>query len=983
MVIYGGFEGWASFDNVWELSLAEPMAWTRLEPSGKDPGLRFGHAAIFDEPRRRMIVIGGIERYLGSGPIQDIVHDDVWALNLDGAPRWIRLFPDPAGPGDRSFHSAMLDPVRRQVIVLGGNDRYGQALSDAMALPIDGGSAWQMLPLRPSFPESGGLLGGIRGHTAVYDDVADQMVVFGGTKPSGVHVSNEVWFFDLANGLRATQIGMTGPHPAPRTAHAAAWDASRRRMLISGGYDGHYFSDVWELKFEPAPRWRFLTNMPWPPRAYHAMTYDARTDQLFVFGGENDQGVLDVEIWREGPGWSQLVPLNEGPKRSAAMSIHYDSERSVLVVYGGRGETALETSLWLLDMNTRLWSEVPLREDWPRPRWLHAAVSVPGENRMIIHGGLYSRHQAFSDTWEVSGWPKPRWIPLAPPFRTPHERAYSAAAYDPVAQQAVVVGGYGGRYAEHSNDVWRLDLNGPTAWHRVTTQGEGPPPLNGAAAVYDPLAGTLLLFGGNAGVSQVGATPQNDVWSLSLRGQPAWSKLDLPGARPPARFLPSLAYDPVDHRMVVFGGTKDYFERFSDAWFLALGGDPHWELVTERWERPPFQEIVGMAFDSRRQRVLAVQDRGSLWEMTPGAHEGWQKLNVRNAGAQDIAGASLAYDEHGDRLLLFGGDRWWGTDAFWELGISDRTWRMIQTDKRSPGFRYYAASLVLPESGKLLLYGGAYLDGGPRGDAWFYPLGNPGDWQPWIPPGEGPRPRYGAAVFPHPDGEEQVVIAGGRGEWRWYDDLWTMTTSGEALWTSVPTQGIAPKGLFGAIPVFDPIGRRALFIAGYQEDEWIKGRVWQVMSEGGFTWGEMSVGGEIAPSFYGNPAVFDPSANRVLVLGQPWQGAQVWQLLLGDRRDDAAMAHEGPKPRFELSSVGPNPTRGAFTARFTLKREASAVIEIVDIAGRRVHSEPAGGLGPGNHVVRFGSENGLAPGIYVVRLKEGELEQRKKIVVVR
>src|SRR5262252_9850459 len=108
------FEG--SSTDVWELSLAGNPSWTRLTPAGTPPSERSGQTAIYDPVRDRMVVFGG---YYYDGA-DNLLHD-VWALSLAGIPTWTQLTPVGAAPGGRWGHTAIYDPVRDRMVVFGGN----------------------------------------------------------------------------------------------------------------------------------------------------------------------------------------------------------------------------------------------------------------------------------------------------------------------------------------------------------------------------------------------------------------------------------------------------------------------------------------------------------------------------------------------------------------------------------------------------------------------------------------------------------------------------------------------------------------------------------------------------------------------------------------------------------------------------------------------------------------------------------------------
>jgi hypothetical protein len=84
-----------------------------------------------------------------------------------------------------------------------------------------------------------------------------------------------------------------------------------------------------------------------------------------------------------------------------------------------------------------------------------------------------------------------------------------------------------------------------------------------------------------------------------------------------------------------------------------------------------------------------------------------------------------------------------------------------------------------------------------------------------------------------------------------------------------------------------------------------------------------------------------------------------------------------------LDPVRPNPASGrALTVRFTLPSAAPALLELLDVAGRRVASREVGSLGVGSHTTDLNEGGRLAPGIYLVRLTQGTNQQARRVAVV-
>ena len=84
-----------------------------------------------------------------------------------------------------------------------------------------------------------------------------------------------------------------------------------------------------------------------------------------------------------------------------------------------------------------------------------------------------------------------------------------------------------------------------------------------------------------------------------------------------------------------------------------------------------------------------------------------------------------------------------------------------------------------------------------------------------------------------------------------------------------------------------------------------------------------------------------------------------------------------------LYSVGPNPSSRELAVSFFLPNSKPAMLELIDVRGRRVLSREVGALGPGRHVVSLAYARAFPPGIYVVRLSQSARSLTARAVIVR
>jgi hypothetical protein len=85
-----------------------------------------------------------------------------------------------------------------------------------------------------------------------------------------------------------------------------------------------------------------------------------------------------------------------------------------------------------------------------------------------------------------------------------------------------------------------------------------------------------------------------------------------------------------------------------------------------------------------------------------------------------------------------------------------------------------------------------------------------------------------------------------------------------------------------------------------------------------------------------------------------------------------------------LAGARPNPSEnGSLDVAFTLDRQASGELELLDVTGRLVKRVALGDYLAGNHVARLGDGRLLAPGIYTIWLKHGGRALSRRAVVTR
>src|SRR5262249_30278497 len=206
------------------------------------------------------------------------------------------------------------------------------------------------------------------------------------------------------------------------------------------------------------------------------------------------------------------------------------------------------------------------------------------------------------------------WSFLATSLTGPSARYDVVSAYDPVRDRLLVFSGFGSGYM---SDLWQLTLSGNPTWSQLFPTGTPPSPRGLYSFTYDPLNDRMILFGGS-----MGGTDYRDVWALKLAAPAAWTQLFPTGTPPSPRSGHSAIYDTPRDRLIVFGGNGG--TALNDVWALSLpsgGGTPSWSQISPSGSPPsPRYGHTAVAFEVARSMLVfggsaGGSPLGDLWSL--------------------------------------------------------------------------------------------------------------------------------------------------------------------------------------------------------------------------------------------------------------------------------------------------------------------------------------------------------------------------------
>ncbi|MFN3239955.1 MAG: hypothetical protein ACE37K_00410 [Planctomycetota bacterium] len=293
----------------------------------------------------------------------------------------------------------------------------------------------------------------------------------------------------LVTALPAQWAQQSPPNsPSPRRSGAAAFDPNTNRVLIYGGLTAtpsQSTNEMWSFNGQ----WTQLAPVGATARWGHQMVTDTTNNRLITFGGRSptiSSLANDTRAWT-GNSWT-VIPTANAPSARFLYGMAYDSNRNVVVLFGGRSGFAPNNQTWEFDGTN--WTQV-VTANTPAAREEMGMVFDASLNRVVMFGGCDESTQTiFGDTWWFDGVD---WVDVSP-ASSPAPRFRGSMVYDSNRSRTVYYGGFDGTSILEQT----LEYSGGE-WSTVPPAGNNPTNATEALGAYDPLREKFVLFGGFGG----------------------------------------------------------------------------------------------------------------------------------------------------------------------------------------------------------------------------------------------------------------------------------------------------------------------------------------------------------------------------------------------------------------------------------------------------------------------------------------------------
>jgi len=321
------------------------------------------------------------------------------------------------------------------------------------------------------------------------------------------------------------------------------------------------------------------------------------------------------------------------------------------------------------------------------------------------------------------------WVNLNPSAPPPPRVGHTMADL-PGRNLAILFGGCSGSavYA----DTWEFHYDTNTWTNRNALNF--PPPLTGQGMVYASDLDKVILFGGSGdGLT----TTSTQTWCYDYNSN-SWTALNASNP-PPPRAVPGMIYDPVHHKVILFGGRSSFppeGDSLGDCWSYDLASNA-WTNLNPT-SAPTAREAVGMVWVSEWNRALLFGGHNGgipgtffneTWVYNPETNQ-WSSLNPSGSKPAGRFGGSMIYAPDLGKAVLFGGliPSYFSPDLndTWTYDHIANSW--VNLNPANPPPPRQAGAMVYDQGGgRVVIFGGhSGLDPGTfRNDTWALSLADP------------------------------------------------------------------------------------------------------------------------------------------------------------------------------------------------------------------------------------------------------------------
>jgi hypothetical protein len=448
---------------------------------------------------------------------------------------------------------------------------------------------------------------------------------------------------------------------------------------------------------------------------------------------------------------------------------------------------------------------------WPQQRMEHASTYDTDRNVIVMYGGQQNTNGPYySDTWEWNG-AKGTWTQRTPSGKSPGARSGHAIAYDPVAKKTFMFSGWQPAASFFIPGQWEWDGTTST-WAERLIAGAEPSARHDHTMAWDPDRKKMVLFGG---IDESG-TRLNEVWDWDGAAG-TWTQRTIAGTKPGGRYGHSMVYDTGRKKFVVYGGNTGLAAGtwVNETWELDASAGT-WQQFVTTGETPPYYYYEGyetLGHDPVTKKTVLYESDDYLYEWDP-VTPSWKKVTVPNANLLNTPSSypTLTFDPVRNVIVVIAGIS--NPRTLWEFDTTGYAFANRSVPANGPIQRQYPALAFDTKRGKLMLFGGrSSIDNLFKQDTWEW-SGMDATFLQRTTVDTKPDGRYQSAMV-YDSKRDRLLLYGGTGA-ATYDDLWQWNPV-DRTWSPITVSGTRPGQIYGHWMFYDAARDKVLlyYASGY------------------------------------------------------------------------------------------------------------------------------------------------------------------------
>ncbi|MCH8977729.1 MAG: hypothetical protein IH945_00600 [Armatimonadetes bacterium] len=276
--------------------------------------MKTGFAMVYDAAQEQIVAFGGRDKNFDGV-------DETWLYDCK-THTWSDAKPA-AGPPYRTSHAMVYDPVRKTVLMFGGDD-FTKAYDDLWEYDSALNTWTKLSPDNP--PDARQM------HGMTYDSDRDVVLMYGGRRTGGGASFDGTWEYSRStNAWRS----LDPEHRPPSQDHVKiAYDPVSKRTILFTGATGRSTANVGTWAFENGD-WTKLDTGVSPTAGHASIVYDQKISKLVLIG--QDEGSMGMNTWTFDGATNKWTVLS--PSGSPAFREHcgmaFDELSDSFVLAGG------------------------------------------------------------------------------------------------------------------------------------------------------------------------------------------------------------------------------------------------------------------------------------------------------------------------------------------------------------------------------------------------------------------------------------------------------------------------------------------------------------------------------------------------------------------------------------------------------------------------------------------------------------------------